>query len=353
MPSFVGRNLFDCSKSTAAAQVNAADGTLTIGGQPSNATALIYCPGATSMISNMAGNACNAGAAACVFTTRMARSLARCAPTAFSVGGSKMQHCERRVHASRHPDLRALRNGVPVGSAGVSRQLRAMIYATIAVGTATLPVTYQPCGLDSIADVNAKDAVVAANAAAALASSLTVKHEPRIALPSSVARSARANAFAHDAIEPWILMVRWVAARRRRNQHGLGLLSERHGVHHQCAHSRPGERVCIRDPRRAWEFSRGHIDHDARRRLRDWPRWRHAAAEEHGAAASRHADLRPLHVCGWRPGLQPDDHVLCGHGRRSTACPALPAGAAFSGSQPVNDQNGIAARLRAGLSTLA
>jgi hypothetical protein len=161
MPSFVGRNLFDSSLITPATQVNAADGSLTIGGQPTDATALIYCAGATSMITNMRANGNNLGAGICFYDANGAflssASIAVTASVAFALPGTQTY-----VRFGYVPSW------MPAGFA----QSSGMIAAAI-TGTATLPASYQPCGLDTVADVNAKDAVVAANAQAALTAAVT------------------------------------------------------------------------------------------------------------------------------------------------------------------------------------
>jgi hypothetical protein len=162
MPSFVGRNLYDPSNAIDASQVNAADGTLTIGGQPSNLSPMMYCPGATSMVATGTINSGNWGGGICLYDAN--GNFMSALP-----GGSG-----------------TIASGTPFPLPGTQTYVRwghvvawdsipdaaMMCYATI-TGTATLPGSYQPAGLDTVADVNAKDAVVAANAAASIAAAVT------------------------------------------------------------------------------------------------------------------------------------------------------------------------------------
>jgi hypothetical protein len=187
MPSFVGRNLFDFSKITRAMQVNAADGTLTPGA-PTNATALIYCPGATSMITNLQGNGCNWGGGVCLYDAN-GTFLSALPASAFSVGGSSGSIANGTFTLPGTQTYVRFGTVFPWEPAGFE-QNSGMIYATI-TGTATLPVTYQPCGLDSIADVSAKDAAVATTAAAQLASALSGSVELALntVLPSPIGGS--------------------------------------------------------------------------------------------------------------------------------------------------------------------
>lgn len=171
MPSFVGANLFDATKVTPGNQVNAADGTLS-SGAPSDASALIYCPGATSMVSNMAINATLWGGGVCLYDAN-GIFLSALPSTAFSSlisGGATAQGAAFTLPGTQ-TYVRLCHVTSWDGPWGVTNA-SGMIYAAIS-GTATLPGSYQPCGVDTVADVNAKDAVVAANAAAALTSAVT------------------------------------------------------------------------------------------------------------------------------------------------------------------------------------
>lgn len=171
-PSFAGRNLFDISKVTNGAWPLLADGTLvTFAG--TNSSGLIYCPGATSLVSNLSVDSGRWGPEAVCLYDANGGFLSALAPSAFAspsngcaIAGTNiaLPGTQTYVRFAYVPSF-AGSNGWVADSAG-------MVYAAI-TGIATLPATFQPCGLDTVADVNAKDAVVAANAAAALSSAFS------------------------------------------------------------------------------------------------------------------------------------------------------------------------------------
>lgn len=167
LPSFAGRNLFDLTTITAATQVNAADGSLTIGGQPSNATALIYCAGAISMVCNLAINAANWGGAICLYDAN--GNFMEALPTASGI--TLVNGFVQGGIAFTLPGTQTyVRFGYLTGKSGYGWQSDSvgMVYAT-ASGTATLPASYSPPGIDTVADVNAKIAAVASTTNAAIA----------------------------------------------------------------------------------------------------------------------------------------------------------------------------------------
>ncbi len=154
-------NLYDPSKVISASVVNAADGSLTIGGQSTNVSPLMYCPGATSMISNGTVNAGNWGGGICLYDAN-GNFI-----SALSTGGTQVNPGV----AFALPGTQVYVRWGHVPSWDGVAESAMMCYATT-TGTATLPGSYHPAGLDTVADVNAKDAVVAANAAAALVSTV-------------------------------------------------------------------------------------------------------------------------------------------------------------------------------------
>jgi hypothetical protein len=175
MPNFVGQNLFDYSKVAAGLAPHGTDGTLiSVAGGATNATGLMYCPGATSMISNLPVDGGNwGGEGICLYDangtfmsvlpTSEFSSLVN-GNTIYGYTAWALPGTQTYVRLAYVPSFTG--NNWTSDAAG-----NGVIYATI-TGTATIP-GYKPAGVDTIADVNAKNAVVTANAAAALAAALT------------------------------------------------------------------------------------------------------------------------------------------------------------------------------------
>jgi hypothetical protein len=185
VPSFVGRNLFDHTKISAGMGVNAADGSVGPG-QPTNATGYIYCPGATSMICNMPTNAYDWGGGICLYDANGAY-MSTLPNSAFSPSVSDGNTANL---AFTLPGTQTyVRFGYVPSWMNPSNfdQVYGMVYTRV-TGTATLPGAYSPSGLDTVADVNAKDAVVAANAASALAAAeIALAGSAALALKSTMA----------------------------------------------------------------------------------------------------------------------------------------------------------------------
>jgi hypothetical protein len=176
-------NLFDVNKVTAGLAPSSANGALfAAGGGAANATGLIYCPGATSMVSNLSVDAGNwGGEAICLydangnFISAIPNSeLSSLVNGATVVGGTAWALPGTQVY---------VRFGyVPSWLAGNSHgwaqsDATGMVYATSA-GTATLPASFQPFGIDTVADVNAKVAATTANFPAMLAALQTTQPGP-------------------------------------------------------------------------------------------------------------------------------------------------------------------------------
>lgn len=166
-PSFVGKNLYDASRGLLASQVNVADGSVTVGGQPTNLSPMMFCPGATSMIANGTINANDWGGGICLYDANGTFISA--------IQPAVMTNNEIVAYtAFALPGTQAYVRWGHVPSWDSMAETAMMCFATI-TGTATIPGTYQPAGvaLDTAADVNTKDAAVLASAEAAIAAMAT------------------------------------------------------------------------------------------------------------------------------------------------------------------------------------
>jgi Right handed beta helix region len=164
-------NLFDLNKVSAGYAVQS-DGTLAAAGGWAS-SGLIYCAGMTSMVTNLPIDPLDATFALYDANGNFAGALA-----AGNFGSTFLSGCNQLLGGAAFPlpgtqvYVRFSWMVPRMGSYGSAASLAtAMVFA--GAGTAMLPATFAPFGFDTPGDVNAKDAAVAANAAAALAASLT------------------------------------------------------------------------------------------------------------------------------------------------------------------------------------
>lgn len=157
----------------AAAQTNYitnSDGTLgyhtpgTIGGGPPIATNLIYCPGATGLICNT--NIATAGFGPGAYI-QLFDANGTYTGNATDPGGYQFARDSVLTLPGTQTYVRLTLGGTLGSDLGISETM------ICAGASPTLPGSFQAFGLDTAADVNAKDAVVAANAASALSGALT------------------------------------------------------------------------------------------------------------------------------------------------------------------------------------
>ena len=178
LPSFVGMNLFDQTKISSGCYLSPSTG-LPVAAGGMACSGLMFCPGATSMIANVPIDLNNG--AVCLydangnFISSLGMSyytglggLVNVGPGDIGIVAFPLPGTQVYVGISWEGRF----GTAGIGGAYAAGPATAQVFATI-TGAATLPGTYQAAGVDTVADVNAKDAVVAANAAANLAGSLT------------------------------------------------------------------------------------------------------------------------------------------------------------------------------------
>ena len=158
LPSFVGVNLFDHSKITPGLAPSGSDGTLiSAGGGATNCTALIYCPGATSMVSDLPVDGGNwSGEAVCLYDAN--GGFISAIPTSEYTGHTPVGNTVASGFAFALPGTQVyVRFGYVtpyINTNGwVATEAQGRVYATI-TGTATLPGTYAPPGLATTAAMN-------------------------------------------------------------------------------------------------------------------------------------------------------------------------------------------------------
>lgn len=168
LPSFVGQNLFDISKVTAGMQVNASNGLLSAN-VATNASGLIYCPGATSMAANLPISVNNGGTSGVCLYDANGAFISVLPSTVFQFvveGCAGWDYAPFTLPGTQtYVRFCYVISYETQTSNGWASDTVGMVYATI-TGAAALPGTYQPGGLDSVADVNTKiAAAIAARAA--------------------------------------------------------------------------------------------------------------------------------------------------------------------------------------------
>jgi hypothetical protein len=168
LPPFVGQNLFDLSRVTAGLAPSATDGTLIDAGGGGNCscTALIYCPGATSMVSDLPVDAGNwSGEGICLYDTNgtFMSAIPTSAFTGHVVGGETVIGGTAWTLPGTQTYVRFgyVRFDLGAGNGWAQSEVLGRIYATVS-GTATLPGSFAAGGLLTAATFNAE--VAAANA---------------------------------------------------------------------------------------------------------------------------------------------------------------------------------------------
>jgi hypothetical protein len=158
IPNFVERNLFELAKVTPGMQVNAADGLLAAQGNTS-VTGLIYCPGATSMVSNLpidpgmwSGEGVGLYDANGNFLSSLTTSHFSVTGPGAVVNGAAFTLPGTQTYV-RFCYVPSWLNGAYLSPAWPEPEAQGMVFTTIA-GTATLPPTFQASGLATSASVN-------------------------------------------------------------------------------------------------------------------------------------------------------------------------------------------------------
>jgi hypothetical protein len=175
MPSFVGRNLFFMGTETVGMQINAADGNLGTQGND-NASGFIYCPGATSMVTNMpvdpgafgSGEGVALYDANGVFISSYTSSHFTVEGPGVIVNGDAftLPGTQTYVRFAYVPSW--FSNGYGGAPGYPEPETQAMIFATT-TGTATLPGSFVASGFATPAYVDASSAAALSTALAAVA----------------------------------------------------------------------------------------------------------------------------------------------------------------------------------------
>jgi hypothetical protein len=169
--SLASRNLFNYAAVQANALTNS-DGTVAsstgVGGGPSYVTPLMYCPGATQLLASYSTADTGFGPGAFI---QLFDANGNFLSVLSSIGSWNIAPGTTITLPGTQTYVRMT---LIAGPGGGSPPATAMIVAGTSASPATIPGSFQAFGLDTVADVNTKDAAVAATAATNLAAALTV-----------------------------------------------------------------------------------------------------------------------------------------------------------------------------------